>query len=122
MGSLCVHYTCTDKSMGDLFKPELPVLTRMGCTASDHTVLYTCKVMCHYVYSVHSTDHSMGDLFKPELAVPTRMGCTASRSHCALHMLGNVSLCVQCTFYRSQYGGSVQTRASCANQDGMYGI
>ena len=74
------------------------------------------------MYSIHCTDDSMRDLFKPELAVPTRMGCTASRSHCALHMLGNVSLCVQCTFYRSQYGGSVQTGASCSNQDGMYSI
>ena len=75
-----------------------------------------------YVYSIHCTDDSMRDLFKPELAVPTRMGCTASRSHCALHMLGNEALCVQYTLYRRQYEGSVQTGVSCANQDGMYGI
>ena len=65
----------------------------------------------------------MGDLFKPELAVPTRMGCTASRSHCALHMLGKgVIMCTAYIMQTTQYGGSVQTGVSCANQDGMYGI
>lgn len=34
------------------------------------------------------------DLFEPELAVPVRTGCSTTRSHCALHMLGQSELYV----------------------------
>ena len=48
----------TDKSMGDLFKPELAVPTRMGCTASrSHCALHMLGkgvIMCT-VYIVQTT-------------------------------------------------------------------
>ena len=42
--------------------------------------------------SLKTEEKVLSDIFKSELAVPTCNGADATRSHCALHVLGNLSI------------------------------